>query len=94
VKQKGVSQEGLAVNDTLPADIPNLTWPQRPEVSKATMQHLEVKVPSLVIGEGLPACLSTAWAVIGMENVCVMCNDECAGDKLEAKPTDWELKEA
>jgi len=76
VKKKGVSQKGLAVNDALPADIPDPMWPWRPEVLKATMQHLEVKVPSLVIGEGWPAWLATAWAVIGrgMFVLCVMMN--------------------
>jgi len=91
---ENTSQEGSAVNDALPADIPNPSWPRRPEVSKATMQRLEVKVPSLVMGEGLPAWLATAWAVIGRENVCVMCDNECAVDKLEAKPADWESEEA
>jgi len=89
VKQVEVSQEGLAVSDALPADIPDPTWPRRPKVSKATMWCLEVKVWSLVIGEGWQAWLATAWAVF----VCVMC-DKCAVDKLEAKPADWESKKA
>jgi len=91
VKQKEVSQEGSAVNDALSADVPDPPWPWQPKVSKATMWCLEVKVPSLVIGEGW---LATAWAVIGRENVCVMCDDECVVDKLEVNPADWESEEA